>query len=505
MNKNTYKNNFYKYWLYENLHPWSLPWYSVPDGDIRCDIPTANTISANSSSWHLTTINLNEIYNKQDDATTSKFENICMQLETEFSLQSSCSCCQGHRRGSTTKPCWLCDSKYIPIGWHRCAYDTRPVWHPGTLWAEEESTSEGYLLDLKDHGVKLENIRKKGEELVEAKIFTNEKLQSFLALLANDENLKVDTGELNIPENQSYVHENIEGRLDNSSRPTNAEERKAQKQKKLQVILAQLAQVWDISTDRYVHPSEKTSQELAFEWMCDRIDHAKLDFSCLHAGAGYGKSHLIEAFMLREDLQNRKWKKVAPSGVAAVNIGGITLHLFLCMSGDYEARIDDQPELIAELEETVGILIDEFGMVDVKCFHILERICCTYPLRIDLRKKDALPFFGYRSLKLVGDLFQVPPASGHPPLVVHPYFQTKCEFGVLQENRRQEKNPSYGKLLDCIKKGGGLAWDKVGAESCSGKIKDEVTQFFVNAYVRGFNISPMMIDFEVGVAMTSYC
>ena len=124
------------------------------------------------------------------------------------------------------------------------------------------------------------------------------------------------------------------------------------------------------------------------------------------------------------------------------------------MNGDYDARIEEHPELIAELEETVGVLIDEFGMVDTKAWSVLERIFCKCPLRVDLRKQDALSFFGYRSVKLVGDLFQVPPASGYPPLVVHPYFQTMCELGVLKENRRQEKKPSYGKLLDCVKKGG---------------------------------------------------
>ena len=57
------------------------------------------------------------------------------------------------------------------------------MWHPGTLWQNEESTSEGYLLDLKEHGVKLENIRKKGEELIKENMLSSEKLQIFIELI----------------------------------------------------------------------------------------------------------------------------------------------------------------------------------------------------------------------------------------------------------------------------------------------------------------------------------
>ena len=215
---------------YEALLFRSLPWYSDPNGDIECKVPTANSTSANSSTWQFTTISLNEIYSKQDDISTSKFERICMQLEKQFSQQSPCLCCQGHRRGNTTKPCWRCDSKFIPNGWHSCEYTTRPVWHPGTLWKDVESASEGYLLDLKEHGVKLEHIKKKGEELVKEEIFSNEKLKNFLELMAHEENLKVDTDKFSNAENQTYVHEKITSYSNDAPTPKNAEERKEQKQ-----------------------------------------------------------------------------------------------------------------------------------------------------------------------------------------------------------------------------------------------------------------------------------
>ena len=51
-------------------------------------------------------------------------------------------------------------------------------------------------------------------------------------------------------------------------------------------------------------------------------------FIIIHAEAGYGKSDLVMAFMLHEKKHNREWVKLAPSGVAALNVNGFTLHVF---------------------------------------------------------------------------------------------------------------------------------------------------------------------------------
>lgn len=39
----------------------------------------------------------------------------------------------------------------------------------------------------------------------------------------------------------------------------------------------------------------------------------------MHAGAGYGKSHLLCCFLDHENLCNRTWAVLAPSAVAAKN------------------------------------------------------------------------------------------------------------------------------------------------------------------------------------------
>ena len=101
---------------------------------------------------------------------------------------------------------------------------------------------------------------------------------------------------------------------------------------------------------------------------------------------------------------------------------------------------------------------------------------------------------------LLGNLEQVPPASGNLSLVIHPDFQTIFEFIVLRENRRQEKNPEYGKILDLIKRG---CAERCSEPSGTQSLAESVRDFFIEAYVRGFGVSGATVDLETGVALTS--
>ena len=144
------------------------------------------------------------------------------------------------------------------------------------------------------------------------------------------------------------------------------------------------------------------------------------------------------------------------------------------MRVDYSSAMEPESEAAIRLESTTGILIDEFTMLDRRAWNRMRKNCQEYPLREDLRKAGALPDFGYRDLILCGDVFQLPPASGHPPLVTHRDFQEKLEFYVLRENRRQEKNPEYGKLLDIVKEGGGVKFAGSNASVYEGNVDESV-------------------------------
>lgn len=117
-------------------------------------------------------------------------------------------------------------------------------------------------------------------------------------------------------------------------------------------------------------------------------------------GAGTGKSTFIRE--LRERFPEKQSVVLAPTGVAALNAGGQTIHSFCqlplrpFMPGD--AREADEPELIQALHM---VIIDEISMVRAD---ILDGVDAF----LRLNRKSAQPFGGVQMV-LVGDLFQLPP------------------------------------------------------------------------------------------------
>ena len=128
--------------------------------------------------------------------------------------------------------------------------------------------------------------------------------------------------------------------------------------------------------------------------------------------AGTGKSTFLK-YICSHIKKN--YIVLAPTGVAAVNVGGVTIHSFFQMplrpvppdDPDYTVRSywnskrlsRRKKKVIMELEL---IIIDEVSMVRADMIDFLDRV-----LR-GIRKKRGLPFGGVQLL-LVGDIFQLEP------------------------------------------------------------------------------------------------
>jgi len=119
--------------------------------------------------------------------------------------------------------------------------------------------------------------------------------------------------------------------------------------------------------------------------------------------AGTGKTTLVKKFM---EKTTENAAVVAPTGIAALNAGGRTIHSFFSFRRGitiedveemaYEKR---PPKIIKELETLV---IDEISMVRADLMDCIDRY-----LKL-ARKREREPFGGVR-LILVGDLLQLPP------------------------------------------------------------------------------------------------
>jgi ATP-dependent DNA helicase PIF1 len=140
------------------------------------------------------------------------------------------------------------------------------------------------------------------------------------------------------------------------------------------------------------------------------VERVKAGKNCFITGAaGTGKSFLIKEIV--RALRGRH-ALTAPTGMAAVNIGGITLHrwagvgLFKDPVETYikkhraSARRFDTPGW--RIMNTRTLIIDEISMVSLRFFRGLDRLCRA------LRREPKKAFGGIQVI-LCGDFFQLPP------------------------------------------------------------------------------------------------
>lgn len=124
--------------------------------------------------------------------------------------------------------------------------------------------------------------------------------------------------------------------------------------------------------------------------------------------AGTGKSFLLEVFVRGT---GKKTLKLAPTGIAALNIGGVTIHSafgyynLVCLDIDdinaTSIRLKSNKKRI--LKEIDTFIIDEISMVRADVFDKIDKI-----LRVI--NKSAKPFGG-KQMIVFGDLFQLPPIA----------------------------------------------------------------------------------------------
>jgi ATP-dependent DNA helicase PIF1 len=93
---------------------------------------------------------------------------------------------------------------------------------------------------------------------------------------------------------------------------------------------------------------------------------------------------------------------LSPTGIAAINIGGQTIHSFFYLEHGllYPERIKEsrQPQIYKELDYLV---IDEISMVRADLMDAVNH-------SLQINRKSAAPFGGVK-IVLIGDLYQLPP------------------------------------------------------------------------------------------------
>ncbi|MGZ8867471.1 MAG: ATP-dependent DNA helicase [Thermoanaerobaculia bacterium] len=191
-------------------------------------------------------------------------------------------------------------------------------------------------------------------------------------------------------------------------------------------------------------------------------------------GAGTGKSTFIRE--LRARLPARQSIVLAPTGVAALNAGGQTIHSFcrlpLRVVLPEDARTAKDSDVVAALDL---LIVDEISMVRAD---ILDGIDAF----LRLNRKSKLPFGGVQVV-LVGDLFQLPPVvtPRDAPMIAERYpsphfFSAHCLrglkfFPIELDIVYRQRDATFANLLANIRDGE----DAAGAlrqlnEHCVGRV-----------------------------------
>ncbi|XP_069102242.1 uncharacterized protein [Argopecten irradians] len=197
------------------------------------------------------------------------------------------------------------------------------------------------------------------------------------------------------------------------------------------------------------------------QWCCHKL--YGLEPEPLHVyltgGAGTGKSHLIKAIyyevtrLFAPTLQNPDdiaVMLVAPTGVAAFNIGGSTIHNAFSIPVD--AKSNYQPlgdERINTMRSKLGqlqlLIIDEISMVDKKLLSYVHG-----RLRQIKQTGDHSPF-GNVSVLAVGDFYQLPPVKGkalYTRDIFYDLWNDNFSIVELEEIMRQKDDQEFANVLN---------------------------------------------------------
>lgn len=175
--------------------------------------------------------------------------------------------------------------------------------------------------------------------------------------------------------------------------------------------------------------------------------------------AGTGKSVLLREIITDLRKLHQKDREsvavTASTGLAACNIGGVTLHSFAGIGLGKE----EVPELVKKIrknqkakirwQKTKVLVIDEISMVDGDLFDKLEGIARQI-------RGNGRPFGGIR-LVITGDFFQLPPVPDYGKVAKFAFdaatWSTSIEYTIGLHHVFRQKDPVFAGMLNEMREG----------------------------------------------------
>ena len=167
----------------------------------------------------------------------------------------------------------------------------------------------------------------------------------------------------------------------------------------------------------------KTNEELRIAW--DFVEHTGRSIF-LTGKAGTGKTTFLKTVV---EQSKKRTIVVAPTGVAAINAGGMTIHSFFQLpftpyvpNARIQSKFDfgkEKRRIIASLDV---LIIDEISMVRSDLLDAIDTVLRRY--------RDHYKPFGGVQLLMIGDLQQLTPVvTPEDEALLKPYYDTPYFFG----------------------------------------------------------------------------
>lgn len=173
--------------------------------------------------------------------------------------------------------------------------------------------------------------------------------------------------------------------------------------------------------------------------------------------AGTGKSLLLEYFVSHT---RKTVAVVAPTGIAALNVGGMTIHSFFKFPPDVidpkKVNVDYKTREI--LRNIDAIIIDEVSMIRVD---LMEGISA----KLQIARRSDEPFGGVQII-MFGDLYQLPPVATDGQIIrylnhtyggIYFFNSPNIEKSELQiyelGNIFRQKDPEFRSILNAVRNG----------------------------------------------------
>jgi len=311
-----------------------------------------------------------------------------------------------------------------------------------------------------------DDIEKQVNEILEEGAFSESVWDHLASEVQHDQNLSMLEGSILDDNFNILCPPNIDSLIDASSKNTNSLPTTGSS-----VLATKL--VDDTKFSEMVISLNVEQREVfqyILDWCCKSVTQKVTPFNLfVTGGAGCGKSHLIHTILqmssriLRkpgDDPSNVYVHLTAPTGTAAYNIGGATLHSsFQLPLGQSNLHTNLSSEKIASLRNKFShlkiLVIDEISMVGATMLSIIHQ-----RLQAIMSLPASVPFGGV-SILAVGDLMQLSPVCDrniydHPK---DPYYALadlwNSNFSVVEltEIMRQKGDQQFAEMLSRIRLG----------------------------------------------------